>query len=305
MRIFENTNYQFIPNRKYAYLVSGVLIFLSLASLAIRGLEFGIDFSGGMEFVVSSDEAYDVVQVRSALAQDLDGEPEVVAYDLGMVRIRTAAEGETAEIERAILTGLEREFPGSNPQIEQSDIVGPRFAADLRRGALYSVVFSLLVIFVYILIRFEWRSGVGSIVGLIHDVLITLGLFSLLSGILPFTLQMDQTIIAAFLTLIGYSLNDTVVLFDRVRESMTYYKSESFEVIVNKSVNDVLSRTAITSLTTLLVVVVLFIFGGDVLRGFAFVVGLGIIIGTLSTIFIASSVVIELRKKAAAKQTAA
>ncbi len=145
----------------------------------------------------------------------------------------------------------------------------------------------------------------GSIVGLIHDVLITLGLFSLLSGVLPFSLQMDQTIIAAFLTLIGYSLNDTVVLFDRVRESLTYYKSESFEVIVNKSINDVLSRTVITSLTTLLVVIVLFIFGGDVLRGFAFVVGLGIIIGTLSTIFIASSVVIELRNKATAKQTAA
>ena len=304
MRIFENTNYQFIPNRKYAYLISGVLIFLSLASVAIRGLEFGIDFSGGMEFVVSSDETYDVVSVRSSLAADLDSEPEVVAYDLGMIRIRTAAEGETADVQNAILTGLNRDFPGSNPQIEQSDIVGPRFAADLRRGAIYSVIFSLLVIFVYILIRFEWRSGLGSVVGLVHDVIITLGLFSLLQGVLPFSMQMDQTIIAAFLTLIGYSLNDTVVLFDRVRESLTYYKSESFDVIVNRSINDVLSRTIVTSGSTLLVVIVLFIFGGDVLRGFSFVVGIGIIVGTLSTIFIASAVVIELRDMAPAKRAA-
>jgi preprotein translocase SecF subunit len=161
---------------------------------------------------------------------------------------------------------------------------------------------SLLVIFVYILIRFEWRFGVGAVTALFHDVLITLGIFSMLHGYVPFSLQIDQTIIAAFLTIVGYSLNDTVVVFDRIREYSGLFKAEEYESVVNRSINNTLSRTIITSGTTLLVVTVLFIFGGEVLRGFAFALIVGILIGTYSSIFVASPVVVELRSRASARR---
>ena len=158
---------------------------------------------------------------------------------------------------------------------------------------------SLLVIFIYILVRFEWRFSLGAVAALFHDVTIVLGLFALLSGVLPFSLQIDQAIIAAFLTIVGYSLNDTVVVFDRIREYSNLFKTESYDDLVNRSINATLSRTVVTSLTTLLVVVVLFIFGGAVLRGFAFALILGICIGTYSSVFVASPVVVELRARAA------
>jgi preprotein translocase SecF subunit len=160
------------------------------------------------------------------------------------------------------------------------------------------------VIFVYILIRFEWRYSLGAVAALFHDVLITLGLFSLLHGVLPFSLQIDQTIIAAFLTIVGYSLNDTVVIFDRIREYTKRFKTESFDYVVNVSVNRTLSRTIVTSGTTLLVVLTLFIFGGEVLRGFAFALIVGILIGTYSSIFVAAPVVVELRTRASSRLAA-
>jgi len=161
------------------------------------------------------------------------------------------------------------------------------------------VLGSLLVIFVYVLIRFEWRFGATAVAALFHDVVVTLGVFSLLQGIMPFSLQIDQTIIAAFLTIVGYSINDTVVVFDRIREYSNLYKTMPFPTMVNKAINSTLSRTIITSATTLFVIVVLFIFGGEVLRGFAFAVGFGIIAGTYSTIFVASPLMLELRQRSA------
>ena len=153
------------------------------------------------------------------------------------------------------------------------------------------------------MLRFEWRFGLGAVAALFHDVLITLGLFSLLRGILPFSLQIDQAIIAAFLTIVGYSLNDTVVIFDRIREFTNIFKTEPYQQVVNRSVNTTLSRTIVTSSTTLLVVVTLFIFGGEVLRGFAFALIIGIIIGTYSSVFVATPVVVELHRRAPARQT--
>jgi len=148
---------------------------------------------------------------------------------------------------------------------------------------------------VYILVRFEWRYSMGAVAALVHDVTITLGLFSLLSGIVPFSLQIDQSIIAAFLTIVGYSLNDTVVVFDRIREYANLFKTEEFDEVVNKSINTTLSRTVVTSVTTLIVVTILFIFGGEVLRGFSFALIVGVMIGTYSSVFVASPVVVELR----------
>ncbi len=300
MRIFETTNFQFVPNRRKGYIISSILLFLSVGALTTRGLELGIDFQGGMEFVVESPTELNPVQVRSELAPVLGQEPEVKTFEnVNQILVRTSAAGETSEIQNRIVSGIAEAFPGSDPAVIRGEVVGPRFAEDLKRGAIYSVLGSLLVIFVYILVRFEWRFGIGAVAALFHDVTITLGIFALLSGVLPFSLQIDQAIIAAFLTIVGYSLNDTVVVFDRIREYSNLFKTEGYEDLVNRSINNTLSRTVITSTTTLLVVTVLFIFGGAVLRGFAFALIIGVCIGTYSSVFVASPVVIELRLRAA------
>ena len=308
MRIFENANYAFIPNRRKAYIFSGILLVLSVLSFVTRGIELGIDFKGGMEFVVETQGDLPVTDVRSTLADALGAEPEVKRFDMegnvGGLLVRTVeeeaeGEGEITRVQNLITSGIAAEFPNAQPDVVKTDVVGPRFASDLQRGALYSIFGSLLVVFVYILIRFEWRFGAGAVAALIHDVTITLGLFSLLHDWLPFSLQIDQTIIAAFLTIVGYSLNDTVVVFDRIREYANVFKTEPYPDVVNRSINNTLSRTIVTSGTTLLVVITLFIFGGEVLKGFAFALIVGIVIGTYSSIFVASPIVVELRNRAA------
>lgn len=296
MRIFENINFPFVKYRKTAYLFSGTLMLLSIVSLMTRGLELGIDFTGGMEFVVSGASAPGATAVREALTPVLGSEPEVKTFGEGDLLIRVAAEGEIAEVQQRIVETIRQRFPGTQPEILQTDVVGPRFAEDLKQAALYSVLGAILVIFVYILIRFEWRFGLGAVVALFHDILITLGLFSFLHGWLPFSLAIDQTIIAAFLTIAGYSVNDTVIVFDRIREYTTIFKTTPFEEVVDRSINATLSRTIITSGSTLLVVLILFIFGGEVLRGFTFALLVGIGIGTYSSIFVASPIVIELKR---------
>jgi preprotein translocase SecF subunit len=298
MRVFENANFDFINNRQRGYVFSAILLVISLGALVSRGLELGIDFQGGMEIVVATPEQLNPVEVRSELAQTLGAEPEVKTFEDDIL-IRTSVEGDITEVQNRIVEGITSAFPGSNPSVIKTDIVGPRFAEDLKAGAIWSVLGSLLVIFIYILIRFEWRFGLGAVAALFHDITITLGLFSVFAGIVPFSLQIDQAIIAAFLTIVGYSLNDTVVVFDRIRELSNLFKTEAYDKLINRSINNTLSRTIVTSGTTLLVVSVLFIFGGEVLRGFAFALIVGVVIGTYSSIFVASPVVMELRARAA------
>ncbi|MEM1126840.1 MAG: protein translocase subunit SecF [Bacteroidota bacterium] len=300
MRIFENTDIQFIPNRKTGYIISGILLVLSVISLATRGLEVGIDFSGGMEFVLETDTQLEVTEVRTALTDVLTQAPEVKTFGANAILVRTGDEGEISAMQERIVGTVDTAFPGANPNVIKTDVVGPRFADDLRDGAIAAVLGSLLVIFVYILLRFEWRFGVGAVAALFHDVFITLGLFATFHHLLPFSLQIDQAIIAALLTIVGYSLNDTVVVFDRIREYTSLFKTEKYGRIVNRSINNTLSRTFVTSGTTLIVVTVLFIFGGEVLRGFAFALIVGIMIGTYSSIFVASPIVVELQKRAEA-----
>ena len=306
MRVFENPSFRFVESRRKAYVFSGILLVLSLISIAVRGLEQGIDFKGGMEFVIESEEALNVTAVRGALADALGAEPEVKTYSTEGGRpallIRTSAEGDINQVQGQLVSTIEAAFPNVQPQVIKTDIVGPRFAQDLKEGAIFAVLGSLIVIFVYILIRFEWRFGLGAVAALFHDVLITLGVFSVLQGIMPFSLQIDQAIIAAFLTIVGYSLNDTVVIFDRIREFTNLFKTEAYESVVNRSVNTTLSRTVVTSGTTLLVVATLFIFGGEVLRGFAFALIIGVIIGTYSSVFVATPVVVELHERVAQRK---
>lgn len=299
MRIFENTNFIFVQRRKVAYVISGILLLLSLISLLTRGLETGIDFQGGTELVIETDAALPVNGVRDALTATLGAQPEVKLYgNEQTLLVRTVAGGDVEEMQHDIVAALVGAYPEANAQIVKVDSVGPRFAEDLKRGAFYAVLASLFVIFIYIMFRFEWRYSLGAVAALAHDIVITLGIFSMLHHLLPFSLQIDQTIIAALLTIVGYSLNDTVVVFDRIRENVTMFKTEPFAEVVDRSINSTLSRTFMTSFTTLLVVVVLFIFGGEVLRGFAFALIVGIVVGTYSSIFVASPVMVELRNRA-------
>ena len=297
MRLFEDADYDLIPNRRIGYIISGTLLTLSIISLLVRGLSLGIDFRGGMEFVVGNTTDVPTAEVRSVLVEPLENEPEVKRFgDTGHL-IRVSSQKEITAVENLVINTLQQEFQDANIQIEKTNVVGPRFAEDLKRGAIYAILGALLVIFLYIMIRFEWRYSLGAVAALVHDVTITLGLFSILAGIAPFSLQIDQSIIAAFLTIVGYSLNDTVVVFDRVREYVNLFKTEAFDEIVNRSINATLSRTVVTSVTTLIVVTILFIFGGEVLKGFSFALIIGVIIGTYSSIFVASPTIVEMNKR--------
>jgi len=298
MRIFENTQIDFLKKQRFAGILSGLLIALSLISLLTRGLETGIDFQGGTEIVVESSVPIPDVDARTVLTDAFGSTPEVKEYGRPeLLLIRVPVGGDLDSIQAIVLTSLNTAFPESNTRSEKRDSVSPRFADDLKRGAIWAVLASLLVIFFYIMVRFEWRFSVGAIAALVHDVIITLGIFSLLHGVLPFSLQIDQTIIAALLTIVGYSLNDTVVIFDRIREFVNLFKTERFGPVVSRSINSTLSRTLVTSGTTLIVVIVLFLFGGEVLKGFAFALIIGVVIGSYSSIFVASPVVIALRAR--------
>lgn len=299
MRLFENADYEIIPNRRIGYIISGTVLTLSVISLLVRGLSLGIDFRGGMEFVVANMGGIETVEVRSALTGPLGGQPEVKTFGETGLLVRASVEQgtNTTEVQDRILSTIRENYPDTNPEIEKTSVVGPRFAEDLKRGALYAIFGALAVIFLYILVRFEWRYSVGAVAALVHDVTVTLGLFSMLAGVVPFSMQIDQGIIAAFLTIVGYSLNDTVVVFDRVREYVNLFKTERFPTIVNKSINATLSRTVVTSITTLIVVTILFFFGGEVLKGFSFALIVGVIIGTYSSVFVASPTIVELQKR--------
>ncbi len=298
MRFFENTNFDFVGKRKAGFILSGTLMLLSIVSLVTRGVETGIDFQGGSEIVVETAEALRPGEVRTALDAAMGSTPEVKEYGRPeLLLIRTVAGGDPDSLQNLVVSSLDAAFPGASASAQRVESVGPRFAEDLKRGAAWSVLASLLVIFLYIMLRFEWRFSAGAVVALIHDVVVTLGVFSFFHGWLPFSLQIDQTIIAAFLTIVGYSINDTVVIFDRIREYTNLFKTERFDRIVNRSINSTLSRTMMTSLTTLIVVAVLFLFGGEVLKGFAFALLVGIVIGTYSSVFVASPVAMALRDR--------
>lgn len=299
MRWFETPSYNFTGNRKIAYTISATLILISIGALLFKGLQYGIDFKGGKEFVLEFQQPVDVVEIRGELTGPLGSTPEVKKYGSDSdILVRTDAEGEISAVQNTITSTLSELYPDNSSTVIKTDVVGPRFAEDLRRGALKAIIFAIILISLYILIRFKnWTYSVGAIIALVHDVTITLGVVTLLNQVVGFSLQVDQSIIAAFLTIVGYSLNDTVVVYDRIRENSLIFKTMEFEEMMNKSLNDTLSRTVITSVTTLFVVTVLFIFGGEVLKGFSFSLIIGLILGTYSSLFVASAAVLDLGKE--------
>ena len=300
MRIFEKIDVDFVGRRKMGYVISGVLIIISAISLATFGLKLGIDFQSGTEFVIETDSPVSTTELRSQLGSVLENEPEIKTYggDNALL-VRTTEGGDIEVVQNTITDAISSNFQGANPKVIKRESVSPRFADDMKNGAILAIIISLLVIFGYILIRFEWRFGVGAVAALAHDVFITLGLFALLHNFVPFSLEINQSIIGALLTIVGYSLNDTVVVFDRIREYTRVFKTQAYDKMVNRSINSTLSRTLVTSGTTLIVVLVLFFAGGEVLRGFAFALIVGILVGTYSSIFVASPTVVELKGLAA------
>ncbi|HKJ33771.1 MAG TPA: protein translocase subunit SecF [Balneolales bacterium] len=299
MRIFENANYPMIDIRMITYAISGSLILISIIAIMVRGLQFGIDFKGGKEYIIQFEKPVTVTQTRSVLTKTLGKEPLVKRFGSPQdLLIRTDASGDEAVVQKQILSSLKQAYPGNQAQVLKKDIVGPRFAESIKLAAIYSVLTSIVVIFLYILIRFrKWTYSAGAIIALIHDVTITLGFFTIFNKLLPFNMDINESLIAAFLTIVGYSINDTVVVYDRIRENLNIFKTDPFEKTVNKSINDTLSRTIITSGTTLFVVIVLFIFGGQVLKGLSLALIIGITVGTYSSIFIASALVVDFQKR--------
>lgn len=299
MRILENIQYDFWGKRRLGVIVSGTLIVVALISLVYPGLEAGIDFKGGTEIVIRTAEPIAPTDARRVLDGVLDTGTEIKEYGAPTeLLVRTTTEsGDASEVTNRVKTALAEAFPGSNPTDVRTDAVGPRFAEDLQRGATLAVFGSLFVILLYIFIRFDWRYALGAVAALAHDVIIVLGIFALVHDLTPVTMMVDQTLIAAILTIVGYSINDTVVVFDRIREYANLFKTEPFEIVMNRSINSTLSRTTLTSLTTLITVFILFLFGGEVLRGFSLALIIGLLVGTYSSIFVASPIVALLRER--------
>lgn len=292
MRFFGKTNIDFMGKRRTWYLVSGTVILVGMISLAIKGVDYGIDFLGGTELVVQFQNPVGIGDIRSAMDRIGYGKAEIKTFGTDRdILIRTAEQAEGTTVGDRIRAGLTESFPQNPYTVQKEDKIGPKIGAELRRGAIMAVIASLIAIWFYIWLRFKFVYGLGAVVALFHDVLVTLGFVSLFDGIL--VLEINQNMIAAFLTLVGLSVNDTVVIFDRMRENQKIFKTMPLEQLMNKSLNETLSRTIITSGTIFIVLIVLLIFGGEVNRGFAFALTIGIVTGTYSSIYIASAVALE------------
>ncbi len=294
MRIFQKTHFNFIHNRKIAYGFSIILLLAGMVSLVVKGLNYGIDFRGGSEVVIRFDKNIDVGEIRSVLdAAGVSGTLKQYGMDRSFL-FSTVFQGDTGQLKSLVSNALNARIPGNHHEIVRIDAVGPSIASDLKWSAVKALIASLLAILLYVGFRFEIKFATAGVVAIFHDILTVLGLFSILGGLFPFMpLEMDQSIIAAFLTIAGYSITDTVVVYDRIRERIRGQKPSEYERIFNESMNQTLSRTIITSGTVLLSVLVLFIFAGPAIRGFAFAVFSGILIGTYSSIFVAAPLVYD------------
>ncbi|GAB3642022.1 protein translocase subunit SecDF [Spirosoma arcticum] len=305
--LFKDSNFDFVSRRKLYYTVSSVIIGLGIISIIFKGFGLGVDFKGGRSYVVRFEKSVSTDQVRTSLASVLGAAPEVKTYgganigDNNQVKVTTpyliddTAPTADKRAEAAIYKGLAN-ISGNPARIESSQKVGPTIAYDILTSALWSILLAVAAVFVYILIRFKRLAfGYGAVVALFHDVLVILAIFSIFNGLLPFSLDIDQAFVGALLTIMGYSMNDTVVVFDRVREYLAENKGkkESIPTIINNALNATLSRTAVTGFSTILVLLVLFIFGGETIRGFSFAMLIGVIVGTYSSLFVATPIVVD------------
>ena len=306
MRILKDSNFDFMSKKAIALGISGLIVFAGLASLLLNGgPKLSIDFKGGTFVAVQYTEEINVQDVRSKMREiDIEGQKfdfskeEVKHFgSKNAVSIRVPhIENSPSNFAQKIANHLFESFPKKSPEtmtefVLSKGIISPKIGSELSGKAVMAILSALALILLYISIRFEFKFALGAIAALAHDILITLGMFSLLSY------EISLPIIAAFLTIVGYSLNDTIVIFDRIRENLKASRNQAYSSIVNNSINESLSRTVITSLTTFLVVFILWLFGGEVIHNFAFAMIVGVIVGTYSSIYIASTLVIYLHEK--------
>jgi len=291
MQFLKNeTNIQFMSKRRLAAIFSVILIIASITSLAVQGLNFGIDFTGGTMIELGYQEQVDLNQLRSDLTEG--GYPDATVQNFGsihdvLIRLPVIETQNMAQLSNEVVSMLQAKNE-TEIDVRRVEFVGPQVGEELTEQGGLAMLYALFGILIYVSLRFEYRFAIGSVVALIHDVVITLGFFSLTR------IEFDLTVLAAILAIIGYSLNDTIVVFDRIRETFLRMRKGGSEEIVNRALNDTLSRTMMTSLTTLLVVLALFAFGGEVIHAFSIALLLGIIIGTYSSIYIASNTILAM-----------
>ena len=286
----KKTDFNFMSKRKIAAVFSIVLLLSSITSLLMQGLNFGIDFTGGTMIELSYKEEVKLESVRSTLEKN--GYGDAIVQNFGsihdvLIRLPILETENMAELSNEIVATLQS---GNESKIDvrRVEFVGPQVGEELTEQGGLAMLYALIGILIYVSLRFEYRFAIGSVVALVHDVLLTLGFFSILQ------LEFDLTVLAAILAIIGYSLNDTIVVFDRIRETFLKMRKGTSEVIVNRALNDTLSRTLMTSATTLLVVTSLFFFGGEVIHAFSIALMLGIVVGTYSSVYIASNTILSM-----------
>ena len=322
---FQNINIQFLRKRKIAYIISGAIIIGGIFSIASQGLKQGVDFKGGRTFTVRFDKEMNATKVSESLKKVFGSAPEVKTYGASnQLKITTAYKIEETskevdeEVQSTLFNGLKpylkegttyEDFkPGFEKLEGQNGImssrkVEPTIADDIKTSAIYAIIGSLLIVFLYILLRFRKISfSLGAVIAVFHDVLIVLGIFSILYKIMPFDMEIGQSFIAAILTVVGYSLNDTVVIFDRIREFAGIHTKWAYTEVVDKALSSTLGRTINTSLTTLLVMLAIFLFGGDSIKGFMFALIVGVVVGTYSSLFVETPVMYDTSKKKKAQQ---
>ncbi|MBC8185661.1 protein translocase subunit SecF [candidate division KSB1 bacterium] len=289
MQFIKETHIDFIEKRKMALTFSLILIFAGIVSLIIHGgPKLGIDFTGGTSMQLRFENEVDIGEIRNILSDIGLGSAEIKEFGVdNEILIRIQQQRQNEDVSDNVINELSDKLPGNKLEIRMNEAVGPRIGNELRRTTIWAILAALILILIYISWRFEFKFAVGAVAALFHDVLITLGVFSVLG------LELSLAIIAAFLTIIGYSLNDTIVVFDRIRENLKLLRREEYINIFNISINQTLSRTILTSMTTFVVVIILFFFGGEVIHNFSFALVIGVIVGTYSSVFIASPVVVE------------
>lgn len=285
MQLFKKeTQFKFMNGRKVAMIFSAILLVISLGSMITKSMNWGIDFTGGTLIEVGYPEAVELAPIRSSLDQAGFGDAIVQHFGTAsdvLIRIAPRADQSSASLSDKVVTALRDE--NSAVEMRRQEFVGPQVGEELTEDGGLAMIYALIGILIYVAMRFEYRFALGSVAALVHDVIITLGFFAL------FQIEFDLTVLAAVLAVIGYSLNDTIVVFDRIRENFRKVRKGSSEEVVNRSLNQTLARTLMTSITTLIVLVALFIFGGELIHGFATALIIGVLIGTYSSIYVASA----------------
>jgi len=295
MQFFKKPNIEFIANRKKFLILSGILIASSIILILVFGFRFGIDFTGGTEIAIKVEKNLETNELRKLLLNAKINPDEIKSYgEKNQFLLRLKETGEAAnKIESALLTTLK----DYNVQILKKDTIGPKIGAEIRVQAFIAVILSIIAMLIYIGLRFEFPFGFGAVIALVHDVIFTLGMIIVFDRLNIINLEINQGVLAALLTVVGYSVNDTVIIFDRIRENREKLKGIPFAKVANISINETLSRTIITVLTVLLVLIVMVFLSGPVLQGFAFTMTVGVIVGTYSSIFIATPFVLWYLKK--------